>query len=127
MAKARNKETKAEMVAKWNAEDKDYEARKKSEKNIDGKRYAEAVGSAFQLNKRQRDQSYANSKLLNDAEAEHEAKWGKLPDTLNNYSLGTPPLTNGEIDRGENMKKGGSVGSASKRADGCAVRGKTRA
>ena len=25
------------------------------------------------------------------------------------------------------MKKGGSVGSASKRADGCAVRGKTRA
>jgi hypothetical protein len=25
------------------------------------------------------------------------------------------------------MKKGGSVGSASKRADGCALRGKTRA
>jgi len=26
-----------------------------------------------------------------------------------------------------NMKKGGSVSSASKRADGCAIRGKTRA
>ena len=27
----------------------------------------------------------------------------------------------------ENYKKGGSVSSASKRADGCAVRGKTKA
>jgi len=27
----------------------------------------------------------------------------------------------------ENYKKGGSVSSASKRADGCAIRGKTRA
>ena len=30
-------------------------------------------------------------------------------------------------DSGLSMKKGGSVSSASKRADGCAVRGKTKA
>ena len=31
-----------------------------------------------------------------------------------------------EIARGRGMKSGGKVGSASKRADGCAVKGKTR-
>ena len=34
------------------------------------------------------------------------------------------PMTN--VKPAMNMKKGGSVGSASKRADGCAVKGKTR-
>jgi hypothetical protein len=31
------------------------------------------------------------------------------------------------LKKATGMKKGGSVGSASKRADGCAIRGKTRA
>jgi hypothetical protein len=39
----------------------------------------------------------------------------------------TYPIGQTEDDMSINMKKGGSVGSASKRADGCAVRGKTRA
>ena len=39
----------------------------------------------------------------------------------------TYPIGQTEDDMSINMKKGGSVGSASKRADGCAVRGKTKA
>jgi len=39
----------------------------------------------------------------------------------------TYPIGQTEDDMSINMKKGGSVGSASRRADGCAVRGKTRA
>jgi hypothetical protein len=39
----------------------------------------------------------------------------------------TYPIGQTEDDMSINMKKGGSVSSASKRADGCAVRGKTRA
>lgn len=39
----------------------------------------------------------------------------------------TYPIGQTEDDMSINMKQGGSVGSASKRADGCAVRGKTRA
>jgi len=38
-----------------------------------------------------------------------------------------PPATSKLNMSGMGMKKGGSVGSASKRADGCAIRGKTRA
>jgi hypothetical protein len=38
---------------------------------------------------------------------------------------GGVPKINRDITK--NMKKGGSVSSASKRADGCAIRGKTRA
>jgi hypothetical protein len=38
----------------------------------------------------------------------------------------TYPVGQTEDDMSINMKKGGSVGSASKRADGCAQRGKTR-
>ena len=37
-----------------------------------------------------------------------------------------PPAAPGLNMSGMGMKKGGSVGSASKRADGCAVRGKTK-
>ena len=36
-------------------------------------------------------------------------------------------MAKGVIPKGEGMKKGGKVSSASKRADGCAIRGKTRA
>ena len=39
----------------------------------------------------------------------------------------TYPVGQTEDDMSIDMKKGGSVGSASKRADGCALRGKTRA
>jgi hypothetical protein len=50
-------------------------------------------------------------------------------------SVPTEDLTTQQMERrkrsgaapiGATMKKGGSVGSASKRADGCAVKGKTR-
>ena len=55
-------------------------------------------------------------------------------DRLNKGRL-TPTSTHDSIDeavkaakeRSANLKKGGKVRSASKRADGCAIRGKTRA
>ena len=39
-------------------------------------------------------------------------------------TMGPSPMTGGPMPR---MKKGGKVSSASKRADGCCIRGKTRA
>ena len=39
----------------------------------------------------------------------------------------SPKAREYEAYQGAGYKKGGSVGSASKRADGCAIRGKTRA
>ena len=46
-----------------------------------------------------------------------------------NYGAQTPTSSTGSIGFNaiNSFKKGGSVSSASKRADGCAVRGKTRA
>jgi predicted Zn-dependent protease len=38
-----------------------------------------------------------------------------------------PDSTQAKVNKALGMKKGGSVSSASKRADGCAIRGKTRA
>jgi hypothetical protein len=38
-----------------------------------------------------------------------------------------PESTQAKVNKALGMKKGGMVSSASKRADGCAVRGKTRA
>ena len=43
--------------------------------------------------------------------------------SLTSPEMVNPPVTPGVLAR----KKGGSVSSASKRADGCALRGKTRA
>lgn len=37
-----------------------------------------------------------------------------------------PPMPAPGLPQGPGMKKGGKVSSASKRADGCAVRGKTK-
>jgi len=51
-----------------------------------------------------------------------KAKGGSLPDLT-----GDGKITRADVLKGRGVfKKGGSVGSASKRADGCAVRGKTR-
>lgn len=49
-------------------------------------------------------------------EEEKKAKAKAIQDAYNNRA-----------STGLSLKKGGSVGSASKRADGCAVRGKTKA
>jgi hypothetical protein len=51
---------------------------------------------------------------------------------VNRFKDGSGGVTGGKslnlnTDSGARFKKGGSVSSASKRADGCAVRGKTRA
>ncbi len=49
-------------------------------------------------------------------------KSGGMPDLT-----GDGKVTRADVLKGRGVfKKGGSVGSASKRADGCAVRGKTR-
>lgn len=50
------------------------------------------------------------------------ARGGGMPDLT-----GDGKVTRADVLKGRGVfKKGGSVGSASKRADGCAVRGKTR-
>lgn len=50
------------------------------------------------------------------------ARGGGMPDLT-----GDGKVTRADVLKGRGVfKKGGSVGSASKRADGCAIRGKTR-
>lgn len=78
----------------------------KDEKYIKDRRYAEDLGRVFEgvQGEKARAGNYANTKLLNDAEAEYERKHGNLP---------------------KNLKKGGKVKKFAK-GGGCELRGKTR-
>jgi hypothetical protein len=76
------------------------------------------------------DEKYARNKLLNSNEEEQAVQKQRIVDE---YPKGTVD-EDGRKSRNKEgygkepkFAKGGSVGSASKRADGCAVRGKTRA
>ena len=56
--------------------------------------------------------------------------YGSLPSIVNRELGESTKKRSRELEEAKkavNMKKGGSVSSASKRADGCAIRGKTRA
>ena len=65
------------------------------------------------LAKRDEKQSNALSKLMGENEALRSQMAGQAGQA-------------GQAEAPAGMKKGGMVGSASKRADGCAVRGKTK-
>ena len=72
------------------------------------------------------DQALYNSGLIdkNNPRFEQSTREGRGYEEakkLGRYAIGLDP-----IDEPEGKKKGGKVGSASKRADGIAVRGKTR-
>ena len=76
---------------------------------------------------------YAEGGLAGLAETA-ESLMGDVDNMANNINYGsgstTPPTSNaGTVGLAavSGYKKGGKVSSASKRADGCAVRGKTRA
>ena len=62
--------------------------------------------------------SPSDTKLLNEYDASPEGKTAKIE---RNYNIPSSTKSNRY-----GMKKGGSVSSASKRADGCATKGKTR-
>ena len=66
------------------------------------------------LAKRDEKQSNAISKLTGENEALRKQMAGAQADQA------------GQTEAPAGMKKGGMVGSASKRADGCAIKGKTR-
>jgi hypothetical protein len=57
--------------------------------------------------------------------AERLQDMGRLPKPSGGGGGGGVPKINRDITK--NMKKGGKVSSASKRADGCCIRGKTKA
>jgi hypothetical protein len=52
---------------------------------------------------------------------------GMAPQAMPMAPQGMAPQAMPMAPQGQGMKKGGKVSSASKRADGCAIRGKTRA
>jgi hypothetical protein len=78
------------------------------------------VGSRLNMpsNTRMGKLSPSDTKLLNEYDASPEGKTAKME-----RRYGIPSSTK---DNRMGMKKGGSVSSASKRADGCAVKGKTK-
>jgi len=73
--------------------------------------------------KRQKEENEAPRKAVSDAYNYVKGKASELGDTVSRYAK-----EYGDVyKKGLGMKKGGSVKSASARADGCAIRGKTRA
>lgn len=86
---------------------------RQSEKDFEGKKYA----------------SGASKKALREMLAVPTAASAGIGSIVNTVTEGRPLRGKKSVyDDAEGMKKGGSVkSSASKRADGCAVRGKTRA
>ena len=63
--------------------------------------------------------STTEAKAARDEQKMAKRDMEKIPEAVRNYE-------NEEGQTTSPFKKGGSVGSASKRADGCAIRGKTR-
>ena len=76
-----------------------------------------------QINEQIRIQNEAPRKAVSDAYDYVKGKASEFGDTVSKYAK-----EYGDVyKKGLGMKKGGSVKSASARADGCAIRGKTRA
>ena len=73
---------------------------------------AKTVTKEMEYDYKSGKKSFAGTTAQRDAHAEKEGK--RVAKDL-------------AYDKAMGMKKGGSVSSASKRADGCAIRGKTRA
>jgi hypothetical protein len=70
------------------------------------------------------EQFNANMQKISEA---HDAKMKDLRNTTKSGGGGGGAMPKSNRDITKNYKKGGKVSSASKRADGCAIRGKTRA
>ena len=91
--------------------------------------YADKLSNAKQMSKEVDNKTFGDKgppKNLRDTELDTKVGNATNPDTMTSGAYKKGRLYNqDEFDYG--MKKGGSVSSASKRADGCAKRGKTRA
>lgn len=70
------------------------------------------------------EQFNANMQKISEA---HDAKMKELRNTTKSGGGGGGAMPKSNRDITKNFKKGGKVSSASKRADGIAIRGKTRA
>ena len=113
----------ADIDRQQNEEDKDLLPRAgrmlkdKIDEDLTGGAY---VGSRLNMpsNTRLGKISAGDTALLNKYDASKEGQTAKIE-----RRYGIPSSTK---DNRMGMKKGGSVSSASKRADGCAIRGKTR-
>jgi hypothetical protein len=98
-----------------------------------GKNLAEERASVGEGFKRQETEQNVKSREMKAnmkreeaaAKASHDKEWTK---TQNNFDAkrGPPPPGFGVWNRATRLKSGGSVSSASKRADGIATKGKTR-
>jgi len=116
---------------------------KKYTTEMAGGKKATAPASTAKSETKPKVSSYAeaarSSKTLGDVVASDAAKQAEYREAVRSgkeKTLGTKlqefggrfrrALATGRPQGGEGMKKGGMVGSASKRADGCAQRGKTR-
>jgi hypothetical protein len=75
-------------------------------------------------NEDMKDKRQPKSELIRQAEIDKMKEILNKPKTGGGGGGGMPKLNR---DITKNMKTGGKVSSASKRADGCAIRGKTRA
>jgi hypothetical protein len=115
----------ADIDRKQNEEDKDLIPRagrmlkEKLDEDLTGGAY---TGSRLNMpsNTRMGKLSAGDTALLNKYDASEEGVAAKRARALVEAAMGAGLA-------GKGMKKGGSVSSASKRADGCAIRGKTRA
>lgn len=70
------------------------------------------------------EQFNANMQKISE---DHDAKMKELRNTTKSGGGGGGVMPKSNRDITKNFKKGGKVSSASKRADGIAIRGKTRA
>jgi hypothetical protein len=72
-----------------------------------------------------KDKRQPKSDLIRQAELDKMKEILKMPKSGGGGGGGAMPKSNRDLTK--NYKSGGKVSSASKRADGCAIRGKTRA
>jgi hypothetical protein len=115
--------------ARQNAErDKAIEKRKGDIQSFADKRSPESKAAAEQ---RMQEYKEGRAKSMEQFNAnmqkiggEHDAKMKELRNTTKSGGGGAMPKSNRDITK--NYKKGGMVSSASKRADGCAIKGKTK-
>jgi len=115
--------------ARQNAErDKAIEKRKGDIQSFADKRSPESKAAAEQ---RMQEYKEGRAKSMEEFKANmqktseaHDAKMKELRSTTKTGGGGAMPKSNRDITK--NYKKGGSVSSVSKRADGIAVKGKTR-
>jgi hypothetical protein len=80
----------------------------------------------LEARRRMLEAALSSGKATADEKAELDAAY-RRQDKLNEKGYKTAPTTRTEMGKGKlTFKKGGSVGSASRRADGIASRGKTK-